>query len=71
MPDRVDAAWDDPLALWGLIIEDEDTGNAAELGVIAEHLYADAAQARAESARLRAEVHDLAGRLNPRGLTAK
>lgn len=69
MTDRVDAAWNDPLALWSLILENEDTGNAAELGVIAEHLYADAAEARAVTARLRAEVHDLAGRLRSGLLT--
>jgi hypothetical protein len=63
MTDRVTAAWADPRALWAIILEDEDTADVAELGEIAEHLYADAAQARAETARLRAEVHSLAGQL--------
>jgi hypothetical protein len=66
MSDRVKAAWADPRALWALILEDEDTADAAELGEIAEHLYADAAEARAETARLRAEVHSLAGLLRAR-----
>lgn len=69
MTDRVAAAWGDPRALWALILEDEDTAEgpgAAELGEIAEGLYADAAEARAETARLRAEVHSLAGQLRAR-----
>lgn len=65
MSSRVDAAWSkDPRLLWSIILEDEDTSNAAELGEIAEHLYVNAQQAWFDNARLRVEVHDLAGRLS-------
>ena len=63
MTERTDAAWDDPAALWGLILEDEAAGDAAKLGEIAEHLFADVAEARSQAARLRADVHNLAGQL--------
>lgn len=62
---RVDEAWKhDPRALWGLILEDEDTGNAGELGEISERLYVNAQQAWADNARLRVEVHELSGMLD-------
>ena len=62
---RVDEAWNhDPRALWGLILEDEADANAAELGEIAEHLFANAQQAWDQNARLKVEVHELAGLLD-------
>jgi hypothetical protein len=62
---RVDEAWNkDPLILWALILEDEDSSDAAELGDIAEHLFANAQEAWAENIRLRAQVHSLTGQLN-------
>ena len=63
---RVDEAWAcrDPRVLWQLIIEDEDAGDAAELGDIAEHLFANAQEAWAQNERLRAEVHSLSGLLS-------
>ena len=64
---RVDQACHDPLTLWALILEDEEAGNAAELGEVAEYLYVDAAAARSETARLRAEVHTLTGLLHHPG----
>ena len=66
MSRRTEAAWQDPRARWALILEDEDAGDAAELGEIAEHLFVDAAEARADTARLRAEVHSLSGQLRAR-----
>ena len=65
MSERTDAAWgQDPRVLWSMILEDEEAGDAAELGTICEHLFVDVAAARSESARLRAEVHTLTGRLH-------
>jgi hypothetical protein len=65
MSSRVDAAWNrEPRALFALIIEDEDTANAAELGEISERLFANAQEAWDQNARLRAEVHSLAGMLD-------
>jgi hypothetical protein len=49
--------------LWVLILEDEDSQNADELGEVAERLFANAQQAWAENARLRVEVHELSGQL--------
>ncbi len=61
---RVDTAWNhDPRALWTLILEDEQDNNAAELGEVAERLFANAQEAWAENARLRVEMHNLAGQL--------
>jgi hypothetical protein len=64
MSSRVDQAWQqDPRALWGLILEDEVTHDADELGEVAERLFANAQEAWAENARLRSAVYSLAGRL--------
>jgi hypothetical protein len=64
---RVDEAWNhDPRALWSLILEDEDTSNASELGEISERLFANAQEAWHENARLHAQVHSLTGLLSYR-----
>lgn len=49
--------------LWALIMEDEQAGNAEELGEIAERLYADDQEAHHQADRLRAQVHSLSGQL--------
>lgn len=65
MSSRVDAAWNkDPRLLWSMILEDEDDKNAAELGEIAEHLFANAQEAWAANVRLRVQVHELSGQLD-------
>jgi hypothetical protein len=65
MSSRVDEAWNhDPRTLWSLILEDEDTSNAAELGEISERLFANAQEAWRVNSRLRVEVHELSGLLD-------
>lgn len=65
MSSRVDAAWSkDPRLLWTIILEDEDTKDADELGEVAERLFANAQQAWSENARLRVQVHELSGQLH-------
>jgi hypothetical protein len=60
---RVDEAIKDPRTLWALILEDEQAGNADELGEIAERLYVGETEALCQVHRLQAQVHSLAHQL--------
>ena len=53
------------LATWTKIIEEEEAGDVAGLGHMAEELYAELGCAHQEVIRLRAELHDVASRHLP------